>query len=84
MWKVVEGVMDERLAAIKLHDCLNGSVKSRGTGTATIKVKLAQQLAWLEQEPLYGVFLESMAMSAHHGGIRRGAKLPTPPHQFLG
>jgi hypothetical protein len=29
----------------------------RGTGTVTIEAQLAQQLAWMEQEPLYQVFL---------------------------
>jgi hypothetical protein len=30
----------------------------RGTGTAIIEAKLAQQLAFLAQLPLYGVFID--------------------------
>ncbi len=36
-----------------MHGCRDG----RGTGTAVIEAKLAQQLAHLEQRPFYGVFL---------------------------
>ena len=50
-WKVVEKIMVCRLAAI-------GGLPKRGTGTAIIEVKLAQQLAWMEQEPLYQVFVD--------------------------
>ncbi len=37
-----------------LHRCQSG----RGTGTAILEAKLAQQLAHLKQEPFYGVFLD--------------------------
>jgi hypothetical protein len=57
-WKVVEKIMVCRLAAIEFHPCLHGGLPKRGTGTATIKAKLAQQLAWMEQEPLYQVFVD--------------------------
>ena len=83
MWKVVEGVMDAGLDILEFHDCLHGFVKSRGTGTATIEVKLAQQLAWFEQELLYGVFLD---LRKAYDTMDRGcvAELPSPPHPFLG
>ena len=58
MWKVLEIVMVSRMRAIEFHDCLHGSVPKRGTGTATTEVKLAQQLAYLEQEPWYGIFVD--------------------------
>ena len=51
-WKVVEILMDGRMEAINFHDCLHGFLKGRGTGTATIEAKLAQQLAFIEQEAL--------------------------------
>ena len=57
-WKVIESVMDQRLNIIELHDSLHGFRAERGTGTATIEAKLAQQLACLEQQPFYGVFLD--------------------------
>jgi hypothetical protein len=58
LWKVIEGIIDQRLNAITLHDCLHGFRAKRGTGTAIIEAKLAQQLATLEQAPFYGVFLD--------------------------
>ncbi len=50
--------MDLRLTAFDLQDLLHSCHDRRGTGTAGIKAKLAQQLAHLEQAPFYGVFLD--------------------------
>ena len=58
MWKVIEVIMDKRLKVIDFHDCLHGFLTGRGTGTATLEVKLAQQLAYLEQGPLFGIFID--------------------------
>jgi hypothetical protein len=58
MWKVVEAIMDRRLNVIALHDSLHGNMAERGTGTAIIEAKLAQQLAFLSQLPLCGVFID--------------------------
>jgi hypothetical protein len=57
-WKVVERIMVRRMGAIDFHPCLHGGMPKRGTGTATIQAKLAQQLAWVEQEPLYQIFVD--------------------------
>jgi hypothetical protein len=57
-WKVVEKVMVCRLGSIEFHPCLHGGLPKRGAGMATIEAKLAQQLAWIEQEPLYQVFID--------------------------
>ena len=57
-WKLIEVVMDRRLNIVELHDSLHGFRAGRGCGTATIEAKLAQQLAFLEQEPFYGVFID--------------------------
>jgi hypothetical protein len=57
IWKVLERVMDHRLETIVLRGSLHGCLKHRGTGTAIIEAKLAQQLAHLEQAPFYGVFI---------------------------
>ncbi len=57
-WKVVEKIMVRRLGSIEFHACLHGGLPKRGTGTATIEAKLAQQLAWMGQEPLYQVFVD--------------------------
>jgi len=46
LWKVVEVLMDKRFLAIKFHCCLRGFLAGRGTGTATVEVKLTQQLVY--------------------------------------
>jgi hypothetical protein len=58
IWKCIERVIDHRLNAIRLHDSLHGCRDKRGTGTAIIEAKLAQQLSYLELKPFYGVFLD--------------------------
>ena len=58
IWKVLEQILDCRLNAIKLHDCLHGCCAKCGTDTMVIKVKMAQQLSYLELKPFYGVFLD--------------------------
>ena len=46
IWKVLKTIMDKRLNAIDLHECLHGFQAKRGTGTATIDATLTQQLAF--------------------------------------
>jgi hypothetical protein len=58
IWKVIERIIDHRLDALNLDDSLHGCRNKRGTGTAIIKAKLAQQLSYLELKPFYGVFLD--------------------------
>jgi hypothetical protein len=50
--------MDLRLEAIILHYSLHDCRNKRGTGMAVIELKLTQQLAHIEQSPLYGVFVD--------------------------
>ena len=57
LWKVVERIMYRQVNALLLHEALHGCQNRRGTGTAIVEATLAQQLAHLEQEPFYGVFL---------------------------
>ena len=57
-WKVIEVLMDQRLEAIEFHDCLHGFLKGRGTGTAGLEAKLAQQFAYIEQAALYSTFID--------------------------
>jgi hypothetical protein len=58
IWKCIERVVDHRLDAINLHDSLYGCRHNRGTGTAIVEAKLAQQLSYLELRPFYRVFLD--------------------------
>ncbi len=44
-WKVVDKVMVMQLALVKFHDCPHRGLPKRGTRTALIEAKLAQQLA---------------------------------------
>jgi hypothetical protein len=57
-WKVVEKIMVKRLASIEFHNCLHGGLPRWGTGTAPIEAKLAQQLAWHDQCPLYEIYVD--------------------------
>ena len=59
IWKVLEKVIDARLSStIDLYDALHGFRAGRGCGTGIMEAKLAQQLAFIEQRPLYGIFLD--------------------------
>ncbi len=58
VWKCIKRVIDHRLDTINLHDSLHGCRHNRGTGTAIIEVKLAQQLSYLELRLFYGIFLD--------------------------
>ena len=58
MWKVVGAIIDTRLReSVHLYNVLHGLKKGRGTGTAILDLKLAQELASLDREPLFLVFL---------------------------
>ena len=58
IWKVIERVLDERLSTIPTHDALHGFRAKRGCGTGIMEAKLAEQLAFLERVPGYGIFLD--------------------------
>ena len=54
LWKVVESLIDTCLHTIlQLHDDLHGFRSGRGMGTAIIELKLAQELASIDQSPLF-------------------------------
>ena len=58
MWKIVEGVLERRLHTLELHKSLHGGLKSKGTGTAIMEMKLAQGLAQLGQMPMWATFID--------------------------
>ncbi len=60
IWKVVEKVMVARLSVIELHNCLHGGLLHRGTETAIMEVKMQQQLAWVDQVPLYQIYPDAL------------------------
>jgi hypothetical protein len=54
----MESILVQWLLAIQFHDCLHDGINKKGTGTATIEVKLVQQLALLDQKPWHQIFLD--------------------------
>ncbi len=58
MWKVVEKIMVTWMSCLELHDCLHRGLPRQGMGTAITEVKLHQQLAWVDQAPLYQIYLD--------------------------
>ena len=59
MWKVVAAILPRRFTtAINYHNFLHGFWAGCGTGTATLKAKLLQQLAAMREEVLYVIFLD--------------------------
>ena len=58
IWKVLEHVIDARLKCVPLHDALHGFRPGHSCGTGIMEVKLAQQLASLEQSLFFGIFLD--------------------------
>ena len=57
-WKSVEIIIDQRLQSIEFHSCIHMFSSGRGTRMATMETKLAHQLAYMEHEPLYGIFID--------------------------
>ena len=58
MWKVVEKIMVAQMSCLELLNCLHRGLPGQGTGTAIMEVKLNQQLAWVDQAPLYQIYLD--------------------------
>ena len=59
VWKVVGEVIDNHIkSVVQFYNVLHGFYAGRGTGTAIMELKLAQQLASVDQDPLFLVFIE--------------------------
>jgi hypothetical protein len=59
VWKLISSIIDARIKnSVAFHDSLHGFRANRGTGTAGIEAKLLQQLAAIEQVPLYEIFID--------------------------
>jgi retron-type reverse transcriptase len=57
--KLLTSIIDGRLkAAIAFHDALHGFWPRRGTTTAIIEAKLFQQLALIQQVPIFEIFID--------------------------
>ena len=68
-WKVLEKILDGRLANLECHDCLRGFLANRGCGTAILETKLVQQPAFLALVLMYG---GSIDLKKDFGAIYRG------------
>ena len=59
VWKAVVVILNRRFAAsITYHDSLHGFRAVRGTGTATLEVKLLQQVTAMKEAVLHTIFLD--------------------------
>ena len=55
----MEALINNRIcASLQLHDILHNFRTGRGMGMAIMELKLAQELAIIDQDPLFLVFLE--------------------------
>ena len=58
LWKVAEAIIDTNTrASIRFHYVLHGFRMGRITGTAILELKVAQELASVDQDPLFLVFM---------------------------
>jgi hypothetical protein len=61
IYKLISSIINRRLGKAlnnRFHDGIHGFRESRGTGTASIEVKLLMQLAARTNKPLHMVFLD--------------------------
>ena len=59
VWKAVAVILNCRLTAyITYHDSLHGFRAGRGMGTATLEVKLLQQVMAMREAVLHEIFLD--------------------------
>ena len=59
IWKVVAVILNHRfIATITYHDSFHGFREGRGTGTATLEVKLIQKVVALREAVLRAIFLD--------------------------
>ena len=57
LWNVVEAIIVNRQrASIRFHDALHGFCAGRGMGIAILELKISQELASGDQDPLFLVF----------------------------
>ena len=59
LWKVVEAIINTRLrSSIQFHNVLHRFRAGRGKGTATMELKITQDITSVYQDPLFLAFLE--------------------------
>ena len=59
LWKVVESIIDTLInAVVTFYNVLHRLCANRGTGSAIMELNMAQELASIEQNPLFMVLLD--------------------------
>ena len=59
VWKVVEVVIDTHIkTVVQFHDVLHGFSAGMGTGNSIMELKIDQELASVDQDPLFLVLLD--------------------------
>jgi hypothetical protein len=58
LWKVIARVLDKRMLATEVHNSLHGFHAKRECSIGIMEAKLVQQLAFIEQCPLFGIFID--------------------------
>ena len=59
IWKAMESIINTHLwSSIQFHNVLQELHTGRGTGTETTELKLSQELAIINQDPLFLAFLK--------------------------
>ena len=57
-WKLIERFLDKRISEIEVHNSLHGFQAKRGGGTGIMEANFSHKLAFIEQSPLYGIFID--------------------------
>ena len=59
LWKAISGIINHRIpSCIQFHDTLHGFSVGRGTGTATLKANLRQQIISMRDTVLHAILLD--------------------------
>ena len=59
LWKEIYGIINHRMSSsIQFHEYQHGFCAGRGTGIATLKAKLLQQLIAMRDTVLHATFLK--------------------------
>ena len=59
LWKVVEAIINTCInTVVTLNNVLYGFLASRGKGTTIMEINMVQELATIDQEPLFLVLLD--------------------------
>ena len=59
LWKIVEAIIDTQIKlVVTFHNVIHGFRTKRGTGMKIMELNMAQEIASIDQNPLFLVFLD--------------------------